>query len=242
MFIKEVVILCPPQDFHGLDEESPLLYQLEQMKKTNPNIQSIMNDIKLKLDFETLSIRGIQDILQDVKMLHSISDQSDTSSSLADEILPPEEEEEEVKDEFIFPPTIICDVNTKASSVDDNDDEITMPVDVVDTKKESEENNMHIVIHELISSLGQLNEPNHELLDELWEQLPIVSGVHYPTRLECSDSHERQARLLIFLTRLYEAVSRESIQKGIDTSVIYSDNRYLSMLMNENSHFDFLFH
>jgi len=41
----------------------------------------------------------------------------------------------------------------------------------------------HAVIHEIISTLSQSSVRDHEILDELWLQLPAIDNLIYPTSM-----------------------------------------------------------
>lgn len=103
-----------------------------------------------------------------------------------------------------------------------------------ETVQEAEEENLHVILHELISTLGQLNQPiNHDILDSLWHQLPEIEGVHYPTRLDCVDPFERQSNMLCIMTKLYEGVSNYAMKSHKSISSIYEDGDCLRHIMND---------
>ena len=96
-----------------------------------------------------------------------------------------------------------------------------------------EEENMHVILHELISTLGQCNKPiDHDILDQLWHQMPEIEGFHYPTRSDFMDSFQRQSQMLCLMTKLYQQVSRHAMDTNADINKIYADPSCLKILMS----------
>lgn len=146
--------------------------------------------------------------------------------------------------------------DSEHSHVEEHDAEIELMKTLHDYESEhtachddapESEDNMHVILHELISAIGQLDPPgNHDLLDLLVNKLPKTSYVHYPTRNECPDAFDRQSRVLCQMTRLYEGVSRLSMDTNQSPTAIYNDEMMLKKLMKQthcapNEPFGFLF-
>lgn len=105
--------------------------------------------------------------------------------------------------------------------------------DEEDTQEEDLENdmhteNMHVILHELISVMSNLNKPlDHDFLDSLVNQLPKIKGIEYPSSTDCADAFDRQSILLKLMIKLYEGISRKSMEENIQTNDLYKDENLL---------------
>jgi hypothetical protein len=99
-------------------------------------------------------------------------------------------------------------------------------------ENEEHDDSMHVIIHELISALGQLGfVGNHDLLDDVIQKLPEIPSCHYPTKDECPDALERQSQILCMMSKIYSGVSRLSMEQHKSPSLVYEDKGLLSSIM-----------
>jgi len=136
---------------------------------------------------------------------------------------------------------LVYDAGVSAPSIEDMEREFKKTMEecgVVSSpptsqkNSEPEEENMHVILHELISTLGQCNKPiDHDILDQIWHQMPEIEGVSYPTRSDYIDSFQRQSQMLCLMTQLYEKVSRHAMDTHTDINAIYADPACLRKLM-----------
>jgi len=108
------------------------------------------------------------------------------------------------------------------------------PNEAGDVGVNSQVDSMHSIIHEIISTLSQSNPLSHELLDEIWLQLPLIDSMVYPTEHEFPDAGDRQAHMLFIITRLYEGVTQEIMKSGKTAEEIYCDSDLLRKIMEDN--------
>jgi hypothetical protein len=93
----------------------------------------------------------------------------------------------------------------------------------------SQETGPHATLHELILAIGQLTNPTHEILDDIWLKLPTAQGLHYPTKTDIPNTLDRQADLLRVMIVLYESISNIAMQNGNSPDIMYS-NEHISNL------------
>lgn len=97
-----------------------------------------------------------------------------------------------------------------------------------DLENDFHNENMHVILHELISVMSNLNKPlDHDFLDSLVNQLPKIKGIEYPSSTDCVDAFDRQSILLKLMIKLYEGISRKSMEENIQTNDLYKDENLL---------------
>ena len=94
---------------------------------------------------------------------------------------------------------------------------------------------VHSKLHELICMAGQLSEATHEILDEIWVQLPAIDGIRYPTKVDIPNVLVRQAELTRTMILLYENVCGISMELKCSPDDIYTKHQHLLFSKNNNN-------
>jgi hypothetical protein len=95
---------------------------------------------------------------------------------------------------------------------------------------------VHSKLHEFICMAGQLTEATHEILDEIWVQLPAIDGIRYPTKVDIPNVLVRQAELTRTMILLYENVCGISMELKCSPDDIYTKHQHLLFSKNNNNH------
>ena len=94
---------------------------------------------------------------------------------------------------------------------------------------DSQETGPHATLHELILAIGQLTNPTHEILDDIWLKLPTTRGLNYPTKTDTPNTLDRQGELLRDMIVLYESISNLAMQNGKSPDLMYSNEHILNL-------------
>jgi hypothetical protein len=92
----------------------------------------------------------------------------------------------------------------------------------------------HLLLHELIISIGAYDPPTHSALNNVWEKLPVVHGIHYPTETDVPDIHQRHAEMQRVMIVLYDRISAAARELNICPDALYV-NGYLNRSANLSS-------
>jgi hypothetical protein len=94
---------------------------------------------------------------------------------------------------------------------------------------------VHSKLHEFICMAGQMSEATHEILDEIWVQLPAIDGIRYPTKVDIPNVLVRQAELTRTMILLYENVCGISMELKCSPDDIYTKHQHLLFSKNNNN-------
>jgi len=231
--LKGIFLSCENEKIHKLCEEAEIINDRVCMKIDD--IQQKMDRCQEYMNRNVFFLKGIMTVCSEIQesikgldmevnRYHEIKNEIYSVYSVEDNESPRGNTE-----------NVVVDEDEDSQSNDDAEKRFMEAYNSHCMEEEEQEEDLHAILKDLIAHISKLKRPmQHDNMDALEMQLPIIEDFSYPCRVKYPEELERQQKFLHCMIQLYEAVEDVCVKTRVKSASVYSNAMLLRELLTQS--------